>query len=149
MDQQTFLRVAKRELHLSYPQLAAEIGVSPRTMEKWSLPSRSSDRRAMPLIAMKFIVRLLEDLKRTSVLAGDRAAAETVDALVSHVDAGKFEDALRTFDMLQQTATALVPMARAPEKPRYFKSLRAKNAWCEKEELDNARRAREARAPAR
>lgn len=149
MDQQTFLRLAKRELGVSYPQLAAQIGVSPRTMEKWSLGDRSSDHRAMPLIATKFISRLLEDLKRTRILAGDRGTAEAVDALVSQVNTEKLRDALRTFDTLQKSASVFVPMTVARDKPKYFKTLSDKNAWSEKEELDNARRAGKARASAR
>lgn len=149
MDQQTFLRLAKRELGVSYPQLAAQIGVSPRTMEKWSLGARSSDHRAMPLIAKKFISRLLEDLKRTRVLAGDRGTAEAVEALVSHVNTEKLRDVLRTFDTLQRSVSAFVPMTVARDKPRYFKTLADKNAWSEKEELDNARGVGKARASAR
>lgn len=148
MDQQTLLRLAKRELGLSYRELAAEIGVSPRTIEKWSLDARSPDHRQMPLIATKFICRLLEDRKRTRVLAGDRDTAEAVDALVSHVSTEKLGAALRTFDTLQRSAAALVPMSVAADKPRYFKTLADKNAWNEEEELDNARRLRKARASA-
>jgi transcriptional regulator with XRE-family HTH domain len=149
MDQQTLLRLAKRELGLSYRELAAEIGVSPRTIEKWSLDARSPDHREMPLIATRFISRLLEDRKRTRVLAGDRDTAEAVDAIVSHVSTEKLGDVLRTFDMLQRSAGALVPMRVAADKPRYFKTMADKNAWNEEEELDNARRLRKARASAR
>lgn len=149
MKQQTFLRLAKRELGISYHQLANEIGVSPRTMEKWSLSDRSSDHREMPLIATKFISKLLEDLKRARLLAGDRRTAEIVDALVSHVDTEKLQDALRTFETLQQSSSVFVPMTVVRGKPRYFKTVSDKNAWSEKEELANARRANQARASAR
>ena len=148
MDQQTFLRLAKRELGVSYPQLAALIGVSPRTLEKWSLSARSPDHRAMPLIATKFISKLLEDLKRTRLMAGDRGTAEAIDALVSHVSIEKSQDALRTFDTLQRSASAFVRLSVARNKPRYFRTLSDKNAWSEKEETDNARRAATARASA-
>lgn len=103
----------------------------------------------MPLIATKFISKLLEDMKRTRVLAGDRRTAEVVDALVSHVDQKKLRETLRTFDMLQRSASALVPMTVARGKPRYFKTVLDKNAWSRKEELDNALRARKTRAAAR
>lgn len=149
MDQQTLLRLAKRELGVSYRELAAEIGVSPRTIEKWSLDARSPDHREMPLIAKKFISRLLEERKRRRVLAGDRDTAEAVDAIVSHVSAEKLRDVLRTFDTLQRSVSALVPMSVVADKPRYFKTLADKNAWSEEEELDNARRLRKARASAR
>ncbi|MBA3904220.1 MAG: hypothetical protein C0522_11205 [Rhodocyclaceae bacterium] len=133
--------MAKRELGVSYPQLAAQIGVSPRTTEKWSLGDQSIDHRAMPLIAIKFISRLLEEKKRTQVLAGDRGTAEAVDAIVSHVSREKYLDALDTFDALQRSANTLVPMTVARDKPRYFRSLSEKNAWSDEEELRNARRA--------
>jgi transcriptional regulator with XRE-family HTH domain len=149
MDQQRFLRLAKRELDMSYPQLAAEIGVSPRTVEKWSLGDRSPDHRAMPLIACKFISRLLEEKKRSRVLAGDRGTAEVVDAIVAHVSANKLQAALRTFDTLQRAANTLVPMTLASDGPRYFKTLPEKNAWSEQEELRNARRVDKKSAPAR
>lgn len=149
MDQQTFLRLAKRELGLSYQQLAARIGVSPRTLEKWSLARGSRDRRAMPRIAVKFIGHLLEDRRRSLILSGNRAAGESIDALVSHVDADKFRDSLRTFNALQQSASTLAPLSVVRGKPRYFVSLEEKNEWRRKEELVHARRVRKARASAR
>lgn len=150
MDQQTFLRLAKRELNLSYSALAAKIGVSPRTIEKWSLGNRSPDHREMPLIARKFVSWLLEDTKRVRLLhAGDRRTAETVDAIVSHVSAEKLRDALLTFDSLQRSAATFVPLTVARDKPRYFKTLSDKSAWSQEEELRNARRAGKARAAAR
>src|SRR5687767_2442398 len=101
MDQQMFLRIAKRELALSYQELAARIGVSARTIEKWSLARSSSDHRVMPRIAIKFIAHLLEETKRARILRGDRPGAELIDAVVSHVDADKLRESLRTFDALQ------------------------------------------------
>jgi len=141
--------VAKRELGVSYRELAAQIGVSPRTIEKWSLAERSPDHRGMPSMARKFISRLLEDRKRIQLEAGDRRTAETVDALVSHVSAEKLREALATFDALQRSASVFVPMTVAHDKPRYFKTLSEKNAWSAAEELANARRVGKARAPAR
>lgn len=149
MNQQSFLRLAKRELGVSYRELAAEIGVSPRTMEKWSLDARSPDHRDMPLIATKFISRLLEDRKRARVLAGDRDTAEAVDAIVSQVDNDRFREVMQTFDTLQRSASTFVPMTVVRDKPRYFKSLLDKNAWSREEELTYARRVRQARASAR
>lgn len=149
MDQQTFLRLAKRELGVSYRELATEIGVSARTIEKWSLDARSPDSRRMPLIARKFIERLLEERKRARVLAGDRRSAEAVDAIVSHVSSGKFRDLLLTFDTLQRAASVLAPMTVSRHKPGYFESPLEKNAWTEKEELRNARQIAKARASAR
>lgn len=149
MDQQTFLRLAKRELGFSYPRLAAEIGVSPRTIEKWSRSSQSDDHREMPLIARKFIGRLLEERKREQILAGDRDTAEAVDAIMSHVSREKYRDALRTFDELQITASMLVPMSVASDRPGYFRTLSDKNAWNENEEIRIARSARKKGTAAR
>ena len=149
MDQQVFLRLAKRELGLSYQELAARIAVSARTIEKWSLARTSPDHRAMPKIAAKFISHLLDDVKRSRVLSGDRTGAEVIDALISHVDPDKLRECLRTFDALQRSAAQLAPLARAHGKPRYFETLQEKNEWERKEELENARRIRQARAAAR
>ena len=149
MEQQSFLRLAKRELGLSYQELAVRLGVSARTIEKWSLTNASPDRREMPRIAVKFISLLLEDAKRTRILSGDRAGAEVIDALLSHVDPDKLRDCLRTFDALQRSAARLIPAARSARKPRYFVTLQEKNEWERKEELENARRIRQARAFAR
>jgi DNA-binding XRE family transcriptional regulator len=149
MNQQTFLRVAKRELGLSYPELALAIGVSPRTIEKWSLHGLSQDFRMMPLMAVKFISRLLEDKKRIQVLAGDRETAETIDALASHVDREKYLDSLRTFDSLQRSANAMLRMRVVPNKPGFFKTQEEKNTWSEQEEIRNARQSGKARAIAR
>jgi transcriptional regulator with XRE-family HTH domain len=149
MDHRTFLRLAKRELGLSYPELARQLGVSARTIEKWSLDERSPDHRGMPRMATKFLCHLLEDLKRRRVLAGDRGAAEAIDALVSHVDPQKSLAALHTFDALQRSANALGMMIVARNKPRYFKTSSDKNAWRAKEELEHARRIRKASAAAR
>jgi transcriptional regulator with XRE-family HTH domain len=149
MDQKTFLQLAKRELRLTYPQLAAAIGVSPRTMEKWSLNRRSDDYRQMPLIAQKFICKLLEDEKRMQILAGNRATSETIDAIVARVSTEKYLESLHTFDALQKSANAIVRMTLARDKPRYFKQTAAKNAWNAKEEIRNARRTGKASAIAR
>ncbi len=149
MDQQTFLRLAKRELGVAYPKLASEIGVSARTIEKWSLDVRSGDHRKMPLIAEKFISKLLEEKKRARVLAGDRKTAEAIDAILSHVSKEKRQDALRTFDQLQRSANVFVQMTVAGDKPRYFRTLAEKNAWSEEEEIRHARRASQTRAFAR
>lgn len=142
MDQQTYLRLAKRTLGITYPQLASELGVSPRTVEKWSLDNRSRDHRKMPLIARRFLARLLEEKKRAQVLAGDRETAELVDAILTHVSREKYLDALRTFDALQRSANAFVRLATTPDKPRYFRTLAEKNAWSEQEEIRHARNAR-------
>ena len=149
MKQQTFLRLAKRELGVSYRELAAQLGVSPRTIEKWSLGDGSADHRDMPLIAWNFISWLLEDMKRVRLQAGDRRTAEAVDAIVSHVSAEKLRKTLATFDALQRSASAFVPMTVARDKPRYFKTVAEKNAWSETEERRNARRVGKARAAAR
>ncbi len=141
MDQQTFLRLAKRELGVSYPQLAGEIGVSARTMEKWSLTDKSADHRQMPLMARKFIARLLEEKKYAQVLAGDRATAEVVDAIASHVNRDSYHEALLTFDSLQRSANRLVRLRVYHDRPCYFRNWSEKNAWSEEEEIRNARKA--------
>lgn len=149
MDQQSFLRLAKKLLGVSYPRLAAELGVSPRTIEKWSLDAGSRDHRRMPRIARKFLIRLLEDRKRAHLLTGDRSTAETIDALLTHVSNTRYLDALNTFDALQRSANVLVRVSRSPNKPRFFVDLTEKNAWEAEEEIANARKTTKASAVAR
>ena len=140
MKQGHFLQLAKRELGLTYPALANELGVSARAMEKWSIDPASPDHRAMPLIATRFIARLLEERKRAHLAAGNRAAAETIDAMVAQMDPQRLAASLRTFDALQRAARALA-VSPARRKPA-FRTFAAKNAWEREEETRHARRAR-------
>jgi len=141
MDQQAFLRRARSELGVPYRELAAELGVSERTVEKWSLRGDSVDHRAMPLMAIRLILRLLDDRKRALLTHGDRAAAEAIDALGAQVDPARLAASLRVFDELQRSAARLAPMAAARRKPRAFATLARKNAWERKEEVRLAQRA--------
>jgi transcriptional regulator with XRE-family HTH domain len=141
MDQRDFLRLAKRELGLSYPALASELGVGARSLEKWTLDPASPDRRAMPLIATRFIIRLLDDRRRVMLDAGDRAAAETIDAIVAQVDPRRMNDALRTFDALQRSARRMGLVSGRP-KPERFRTFAEKNEWERNEEARHARRIR-------
>lgn len=150
MDQSTYVRLAKRELGLSFRQLAGEMGVSCRTLEKWASPAGSGDRREMPLIARKFLVRLLDDEKRRRLAAGDRRGAETIDALAAHLDQLRLRAAMAEFDSLQRTARKLAPLGPlSTRKPRAFANLEDKNDWQRREEARNARRIRAASAGTR
>jgi hypothetical protein len=140
MDQQAFLRRASRELGVPYRQLAAELGVSERTVEKWSLRSASADHRAMPLMAIRLILRLLDDRKRELLAHGDRAGAEAIDALGAQVDPARMAASMRTFDALQRSSQRIAPMEVPRRKPRSFATLARKNAWERKEETRLARR---------
>ncbi len=142
MKQQQFLRVAKRELGLTYPALARELGVSARTIEKWAMDRSSPDHRPMPLIATRFIVKLLGERKRELLAAGDRTAAETIDAIAAQVDAEKLAASLRTFDALQRSAHRLGAVAVPRRKPAFFRDFAQKNRWERDEEARNARRIR-------
>jgi transcriptional regulator with XRE-family HTH domain len=141
MDQRDFLRLAKRELGLTYPALARELGVGERSLEKWTLDPASPDRRAMPLIATRFIVKLLDERKRTLLEEGDRGSAEAIDAIVAQVDPRRVREALRTFDALQRSAKRLGLVPGRP-KPEKFTSFEEKNEWERNEEARHARRIR-------
>ncbi|HEX4944943.1 MAG TPA: hypothetical protein VFV55_11360, partial [Usitatibacteraceae bacterium] len=140
--QVSVLRLAKRELGLSYPRLATTLGVSERTMEKWALDPSSGDHRGMPLMARKFLCHLLEEAKRRHLSAGDRDSAERIDAIAANADPARMRVSLQAFDALQRTANALAPMRARPDRPRFFRTLAEKNSWEDKEILENARRAR-------
>lgn len=141
MDQQAFLRRATRELGMPYRQLAAELGVSERTIEKWSLRLASGDHRGMPLMAIRLILKLLDDRKRELIAQGDRAAAEAIDALGAQVDPARLAVSMRTFDALQRSSRRIAPMDVPRRKPRFFTTFAQKNAWDRKEETRLARRA--------
>jgi transcriptional regulator with XRE-family HTH domain len=141
MDQQAFLRRARSDLGMPYRQLAAELGVSERTIEKWSLREDSADHRAMPLMAIRLILRLLDDRKRELLARGDRAAAEAIDALGVQVDPARLGASMRTFDALQRSFRRMAPMEAPRRKPRWFATPARKNAWERNEETRCARRA--------
>jgi transcriptional regulator with XRE-family HTH domain len=145
MDQQAFLRRATAELGLSYPQLAAELGVSERTVEKWSLKASSTDHRTMPLMAIRLTLRILDDLPRELLAQGDRAGAEAIDALGAQVDPARVASSMRTFDALQRSMNRLAPPMRR-RKPRAFATPALKNAWERREETRHARLAQAAPA---
>lgn len=146
MDQSSFLRLAKRELGYTYPALAARLGVSPRTIEKWSLNSQSRDCRKMPQMAVAFIAELLQSRKRDCLARGDRTSAETIDAILAQVRPQEFKESLATFDRLQRAAEAIAPMVVVSGRPAHFVTLAEKNAWDEKVEMVNARRIQRANA---
>jgi transcriptional regulator with XRE-family HTH domain len=126
---------------LSYPGLARELGVSARTVEKWAMTEASPDHRPMPLIARRFILRLLDERKRERLAAGDRTAAEAIEAIGAQVDPERRNRSLRTFDLLQRTAARLMG-AHAPRPKPAFKSFTEKNRWEREEELRHARHVR-------
>ena len=140
MEQQSFLRQASGLLRLPYRRLAEALGVSERAVEKWSLKRSSPDHRAMPLMAIRLTLRMLDDRKRELIAAGDRAAAEAIDALGAQVDPARLADSLRTFDTLQRSARRLAFFDAPRRKPRYFATFAQKNAWERKEETRLARR---------
>lgn len=142
LNQQRFIRLARRELGLTNESLAETLGVSPRTVTKWLLPSASADFRAMPRMALNFISQLLLSKKASLLAEGRRADAEVIDAILTLPRDGKELLAnLEAFDRLQRSA--LFPhWERLPERPFYFERLGDKNEWMRREELMNARKMR-------
>ncbi|MBI4742556.1 MAG: hypothetical protein HY777_13630 [Betaproteobacteria bacterium] len=55
MNQQNMLRQAMRRSGQTRAQLAASLGVSGRSLDKWLLPDRSGDFRRMPEIALRLL----------------------------------------------------------------------------------------------
>lgn len=147
MNQQTFLRCARGALGLSYRRLAEELGVSERTIEKWSMRPTSGDHRAMPLMAIRLILRMFDDRKRELLASGDRNGAEVLDAIGAQVDPVRMAASLKTFDALQRSARRLVPLEPGRRKPRSFSTFAQKNAWERTEEVRRARRIQAATAP--
>ena len=130
---------------MTYPQVAQALGVSERAVEKWSLRAASPDHREMPLMAIRLLLRMLDDLKREHLARGDRSAAEVIDALGTQVDPARLAASMKTFDALQRSMARLAPLKAPRNKPRSFATPSAKNAW---ERNEEARLARLARAKA-
>jgi hypothetical protein len=139
MDQQTFLRRASKELGMTYRQVSQALGVSERTVEKWSLKGASPDHREMPLMAIRLLLRMLDDRKREHLAHGDRSAAEVIDALGVQVDHERLVASMKTFDALQRSMTRLMPASAPRRKPASFATMAAKNAWERREEARLAR----------
>jgi transcriptional regulator with XRE-family HTH domain len=139
MDQQVFLRLAKRELGLTYARLADELGVSLRTVEKWAASGSSPDHRAMPVMATRFILMMMDQRKRVHLAAGNRQGAETIDAIAAQVDHRRLAESLRIFGALQRSARRFVARAPAARKPPYFRTLDEKNEWQRDQEIRDAR----------
>ena len=129
---------------MPYRQLAEALGVSERTVAKWSLKASSADHRQMPLIAIRLLLRMLDDRKGEHLTRGDRPAAETIDALGVQVDSARLAASMKSFDALQRSMARLVAAPR--RRPRAFRTMSAKNEWERNEETRLARLAH-AKAP--
>ncbi len=57
--QQTLLREAMSQLGMTREEFAARLSVSRRTLDKWLLPSESSDFRALPEMGRAYIQEIL------------------------------------------------------------------------------------------
>jgi transcriptional regulator with XRE-family HTH domain len=55
MKQQDMLRQSMRQSSQTRAQLAAGMGISPRTLDKWLLPETSGDFRRMPETALRLL----------------------------------------------------------------------------------------------
>lgn len=139
MDQRTFFQLAKRELGLSGYVLAETLGVSRRTFDKWMVAdTQSEDFRQAPAMAFRFVATLLRERKRDCLARGERANAETIDAILAQVDVAALKQALVTFAALQRSSLASLP-PRLADKPAYFATLADKNRWDEEELIAHAR----------
>ncbi len=57
--QQDLLREAMNQLGMTREEFAARLSVSKRTLDKWLLPSESSDFRALPEMGRAYIQEIL------------------------------------------------------------------------------------------
>lgn len=140
MEQKTFVTIAKRLLGVGGYELAQELGVSRRTFDKWMTNPASKDFRAMPLMAARFIARLLQERKRDFAMHGDRENLELIDALLAQVDEKSLAESCRIFDGLQKSADDFVSLSRLSGKPVYFRDIKEKNFWDEEEVISNAKK---------
>jgi len=58
-SQQQFLRDAMTQIGMTRDEFAVRISVSRRTLDKWLLPSESSDSRALPEMGRAYIQEIL------------------------------------------------------------------------------------------
>ena len=59
-SQEDYLKTAKRELGLTWDELAAQVGIHPRALKTYRMPVTSKDHRALPSLAKRSIDQLLE-----------------------------------------------------------------------------------------
>lgn len=102
MDLHDFLRWVKLELGMSNRDLAAAIGVSASSIDRWSALAGSRRRTPMVLFNVQLILKLLAVHKRKLIARGDRIGAETVYAIGTQVDPARFAKCMRKFDVLQR-----------------------------------------------
>ncbi|QEZ48708.1 MULTISPECIES: helix-turn-helix domain-containing protein [Cupriavidus] len=57
--QQDFLREAMNQLGMTREEFAARLSVAKRTLDKWLLPSESSDSRGLPEMGRAYIQEIL------------------------------------------------------------------------------------------
>lgn len=57
--QQDLLRKAMSEIGMTRTQFAARLSVPPRTLDKWLLPSESTDFRGMPEMGKAYVREIL------------------------------------------------------------------------------------------
>lgn len=67
MKQQDTLRLAMQQSSQTRAELAAVLGVSPRTLDKWLLPETSKDFRRMPETAIRLIANQYGVRKSTNL----------------------------------------------------------------------------------
>lgn len=73
--QQEFLREAAKTLNLTQTGLAARMGASWSTFEKWLLPTENASAREMPSIAWQ-LVREILDHEKLKLEKGTSAPSE-------------------------------------------------------------------------
>ncbi len=124
MKQQDLLRQALQQTQQTRAQLAAELGIAKRTLDKWLLPETSGDFRRMPetalrLLANRFGVRKSADLS----LPYDWANPAMTDAalMVAILRRARYVDLVRAcMDYSLPVVQAHLPhaLAATPEAER-------------------------------
>ncbi|EPO2959862.1 hypothetical protein ACT7TO_002874 [Vibrio cholerae] len=61
MDQKKYLNDAKKQLNMTWDELAAKTKIHPRALKTYRMPTTSKDYRTMPVLAKDAVDNLLKE----------------------------------------------------------------------------------------
>jgi len=130
LQQQTLLRDAMRRLNMTRDAFANRIGVARRALDTWLLPDESAESRAMPEIASRYVMEILE---RTP--SGDEYTQRVQSASILHegrphlLSVDQFSR--DSVEALFQVADTMQPIARRQKITRVLEGAVLANLFFE------------------
>jgi aspartate carbamoyltransferase catalytic subunit len=129
-QQQTLLRDAMRRLNMTRDAFANRIGVSRRALDTWLLPDESAESRAMPEIASRYVMELVERIP-----SGDEYAQRVYSPSILHegrphlLSVDQFSR--DSVEALFQVADTMQPIARRQKITRVLEGAVLANLFFE------------------